>query len=456
MNEITQDSLMDLATKVKDYSMSKGVDEAEVYFSYLRKIEILAENQSISTERDKSELGFSVRVLKNYSEGFSYSNKLDLGALKNCADEAIGIANVAPPKEDATLPEPKKYPKVNGIYSSKIENLTVDDLIDNMKVILGIIKDSEIPVRVNLSPLTLIDDWRGIVNSRGIEAFEKSNNYNGVLLAVARDGEKIGSFIIADFFTRDPSTVDYQTFTEDLVTRAIRNINPITPKFIDSDVVVFKKGALNPILQVIDFAVNSSNVQQHRSMWKDQLLSEVAINDFNLIDDSHNSERGAGVRSFDDEGNPTQKTHIIKNGLLERFLFDQLRGNRANTNSTGNSKRLGTRFMNPPGSILPNGPKIEPGDMEFEELIGDIKEGIIFDRFSGSVQPPNGIFSGVVKGAQLIKNGELAEPLTNVTVGGNVFDVLKNIEGIGKDLELIGGFITAPLIKAKGVPIKTQ
>ena len=66
------------------------------------------------------------------------------------------------------------------------------------------------------------------------------------------------------------------------------------------------------------------------------------------------------------------------------------------------------------------------------------------------------MFSGVVKGAQLIRNGELAEPLTGVTVGGNIFDVLTNITGMSKELDLVNGFLSTPLIKAKGVPIKVQ
>jgi TldD protein len=105
---------------------------------------------------------------------------------------------------------------------------------------------------------------------------------------------------------------------------------------------------------------------------------------------------------------------------------------------------------------MPNALSIIPGDMSFDEMIEDIREGIIFDRFSGSYRAENGMLSGVVKGAQLIRNGELAEPLTNVTIGTNVFDVFNNIEGLGKETDLVSGFLTTPLIKSKGVPISTQ
>ncbi len=445
---------MDLASKVRDYALSKDVDAAEVYFNYSKTMEILAENQSISTERSKSELGFAIRVLKNRAEGFSYSNKLDIDALKSAADEAIAVARVSPSKDNLRFPSPTSYSSIDGIYSKSVSDLQVDDLIDNMKVVLSYIKESKVPIRVNLSPLSVAETWVGIVNSLGIENFERRNNYTGGFFAVAREGEKIGSFVVSDFFTRDPKSVDYEAFTGDLINRAIQNMNPIVPKSIDSDVVIFKEGAVFPLAQVVGFATGADNVQQERSMWKDRLADKVALDNFTVLDESHNPARGAGVKSFDGEGNPTRQTTIIKNGYLESFLYDELRAARADVVSTGNSARQG--FMAPPNMIMPNGPTFAPGDMSEEELFEDIKEGIIFDRFSGSTQVPNGIFSGVVKGAQLIRNGELAEPLKNVTIGGNMFDVLQNITGMGKELDLVNGFLSTPLIKAKGVPIKAQ
>ena len=101
--QLSKEYLMDLATRVKEYTLSKGVDAVEVYFNYEKRMEIVAENQSIGTERDRSELGFSVRVIINNAEGFSYSNKLDYDALTECADEAIGIAKVSPEKEEISL-----------------------------------------------------------------------------------------------------------------------------------------------------------------------------------------------------------------------------------------------------------------------------------------------------------------------------------------------------------------
>ncbi len=455
----TKDSLLELAHLAVNYATSKGVQAAEAFFHSNRRLQILAEGQSIANERDVFEIGFGIRVIKEESEGFSYTNKIDKKDLEICAEDAIGIASVAPKKEGLRFPFASDYPTIEGLYSPQISAIETEEMVTKMKEILAPIKEAKSNVNANLSNIAIEEDWYGIVNSLGVEAFRKSNEHSGVFFAAARDGDKIGSFIIHDFYTRNPSSIDLAKFGEEVVELAERNLNTIVLDSIDSDIAIFKKGAIFfPLGIVISSAVGAHNVQQNRSMWKDKLADTVAVDTFNFIDDPHNLERGGGVKTFDDEGNATQKNTIIQNGILENFLFDELRASRVNAVSTGNSSRGfgGLKFTNPPSNIMPNAPTILPGDMSEKEMIEDTKMGIIFDRFSGSFRTENGMFSGVIKGAQLVKDGEIAQPLTNITIGGNVFEVLMNIVGLGKETDLINGFVTAPPIKVKGVNISTQ
>ncbi|MCG3224826.1 MAG: TldD/PmbA family protein [Candidatus Heimdallarchaeota archaeon] len=457
--ELTKEFLLNLAHKANDYAMSKDIEASEVFFHKRRKLEIMVEGKSIANERDVDELGFGIRVLKNSSEGFSYTNKIELNSLTKCVEDAIGIATIAPKKEGIRFPSPSKYSVIDGLYSDEISNLGTEEIVSNVKLILEPIKQASVDINLNLSSIRVDEDWQGIVNSLGIDAFEKSNSYSGGFFCVARDGDKIGSFVVETFYTKDPGTVDYSEFTDKLIKKAVRNIGTIIPKSIDSDTVIFQEGAIfNPLMIVIGSSVSADNVQQNRSVWKDKLADTVAVDSLNIDDDPLNIQGGGNVRSFDDEGTPTSVNSIIKDGILENFLFDELRASRVGAVSTGNCWRSfgGTRYVSPPSMIFPNAPSIKPGSMSTEELIEDVKEGIIFDRFSGSFQTENGIYSGVTKGAQLIKNGEITTPVTNVTIGGNVFEVLMNIVGIGKDIQLIDGYLRTPLIKVKGVNIATQ
>ena len=458
IESITKESLLDLSHKVVEFALSKGIDAAEIFSHYNSTLQIMTEGRSIANEREKSELGFSVRVIKSEKEGFSYTNKFDFESLKKTVKDAIGIASVAPSNPGIRLPQSSKYKTIDGLYSSSVTNLTIEDLIEHAKQVLEPMGNVSVDVRTNLSSVEKQEEWTGIVNSIGVEGFQKANYYQGSFFVVPRKGDKVGSFVFDDFFTHNPKEIDLQSFGDDLTNRAVRNMDAKAPSAIDSNIVVFQKnGVFMPLGIVLAQAVSALNVLQNRSMWKDKLADTVAIDSFNLIDDSHNPV-GAGAKSFDDEGNASQKTSIIKDGVLENFLFDELRASKMNAVSTGNSWRTlgGTRFMNPPSNIFPNVPVIQPGNQSYDELLEDVKLGITFEYFSGSFRAENGIFSGVAKGAQMIRDGELAEPLMNVTIGGNVFEMLKNIEGMTKDLELSNGYMLTPKIKASGINISTQ
>ena len=457
--EITKDYILDLSQKVIDYAMSKDIQAAEIFTHHYDRFQIMTEGRSIANERDKSELGFAIRVIKDDSEGFSYTNKSELESLKQSVNDAIGIAKLAPTNPGLRLPSPSNYKSIEGIYTSSVRDLTVEELIEIAKEILDPMGEVETDVRTNLSGVTKEEEIFAVVNSLGVEAYQKSNSFQGDFFVVPREGERVGSFAFDDFFTHNPLSIDYRNFGKELTQRAVRNLDATMPSSIDSDIVVFKENAVFIPMGIVMFqAVSAQNVFQNRSMWKDKLADEVAIEDLNFYDDSQNPYAGAAVKAFDDEGNSTQNTSIIKDGILENFLFDELRASKMNAVSTGNSWRGfgGVRFLNPPSMIMPNGPTIKAGDREFDELIEDIKIGISFEYFSGSFRTENGIFSGVAKGAQLIKNGELAEPLINVTIGGNVFDVLMNIEGMTKTTKLSNALITTPKIRVKGINISTQ
>jgi PmbA protein len=461
MQNISKEYLLDLAQQVVNYGMSKNIDDIEVFVQHYEQFQIMTEGRSIANERDKSEIGFAIRVLKNKSEGFSYSNKSNLEDLKTTVDDAIAISKVAPVNPGIRMPSPSEYKKIEGIYTESVNDLTADNLIEIAKDILEPMGEVKTDIRTSLSNVTKSEQWIAIANSLGVEAFHKSNNFNGEFFIVPREGDKVGSFVVDDFFTHDPKSIDYRKFGEELTQRAVRNMNAITPSSIDSDIVVFKEEAVfNPIGIVLVQAVAAHNVLLNRSMWKDKLNEKVAVDDFHVIDDAHNPTAGALVRAFDDEGTATQTTAILEDGILESFLFDELRASKMNAISTGNSWRgfivSGARFINPPSTILPNAPTIKPGNYEFEELIEDIKLGITCEYFAGSSRAENGMFSGLAKGAQLIRNGELAEPLINVSIGGNVFDLLMNIQGITKDTKLSNQVLTTPKIRANGIKISTQ
>ncbi|MFX0042359.1 MAG: PmbA/TldA family metallopeptidase [Candidatus Hodarchaeota archaeon] len=117
LRNITKEHLLDLARQVVNYGMSKDIKAIEVFVQHYEQFQIMTEGRSISNERDKSEIGFAIRILKNNSEGFSYSNKSNLEDLKTTVNDAIAISKVAPANPGIRLPSPSEYKKIEGIYT---------------------------------------------------------------------------------------------------------------------------------------------------------------------------------------------------------------------------------------------------------------------------------------------------------------------------------------------------
>ncbi|MHA1686153.1 MAG: TldD/PmbA family protein [Candidatus Heimdallarchaeaceae archaeon] len=453
------EELMSLSNELVEYALTKDIHAVEVFYEYRKTLQIVVAGHDVSSERSTREIGFGIRVLKGESEGFSYTNKTDKESLEKCVDNAVKMANVVPPKPGVGLPLPADYHMINNLYSEKIAIITPEDIIGYISQITTPFRESTVDLRADLSKVQSIEEWAGIVNSIGVEGSYKANYLEGSFFLIARDGEKVGSFVTDSFFTRDPERVDFTEFGTKLAQRAERNLNAIPAPSIDSDVVIFKPDAVFiPIFLVIASSVSADNVQQNRSFWKDKLADQVASESLSIYDEPHNILGGAAVRPFDDEGVPTQLTAIIKDGILENFLFDTLRAQRSHSESTGNSWRSfqPPRFSNIPSQIFPNAPVIQSSNFSEEQLIEETKLGIIFEYFSGSFRPENGIFSGVAKGAQLIENGEITKPLINVSISGNVFECLNNIEGIGNKLSLVSGYLRTPVLKISGIKIASQ
>lgn len=149
----------------------------------------------------------------------------------------------------------------------------------------------------------------------------------------------------------------------------------------------------------------------------------------NVVDgDARRDLRGAS--KYDDEGTPTRKTFLIQEGVLVGRLHSRETAGAMGESVTGNARALSYRF---PPIVRMTNTWIEPGKLTLEEMIADIKKGVyICGSYGGETSLDTFAFSAVE--ARMIRNGKLGERVRGVTLTGNVFDILANIEGIGNDL----------------------
>ncbi len=142
-----------------------------------------------------------------------------------------------------------------------------------------------------------------------------------------------------------------------------------------------------------------------------------------------------GSYKYDDEGVPATKTYLIRQGELVGRLHSRETAAKMGEEPTGNARAINYRY---PPIVRMTNTYIEPGSASFDDIIGDIKEGVYAKNWYGGTTSME-MFTFSAGEAYMIRNGKLAETLRPVVLTGNVFTTLMNIDAIGNDLEMNQG-----------------
>jgi TldD protein len=183
--------------------------------------------------------------------------------------------------------------------------------------------------------------------------------------------------------------------------------------------------------------LEADQILRDRSYLKNKLNKKVASEICNIYD-SPSYEGGIGFYFFDDEGIPAGENLLVKNGILKNFIYDRQTATKLNSKPQGNGRR--ESFAHPIHPRMSN-TYFSPGDYKLEEMIADIKNGvlIVHDTF-GMEDPLSGGLQGTSRKGYLIENGEKVKILKAIAISGSVLELLQNIDAISKDpIELNGG-----------------
>jgi TldD protein len=164
----------------------------------------------------------------------------------------------------------------------------------------------------------------------------------------------------------------------------------------------------------------------------DKLGQKISTDKITLVDDGR-FPSGFGTMKYDDEGTPTEKTIIIEKGVVKGFMHSRETALEFGVSPTGNARAWSFEYD---PIIRMRNTYIEPRDETLEELLKDIKDGYFLRGAGDGQADSNGEFMFGTQEAVKIKNGELKESYRGATISGNAFDVLKNVNGVGKDLKI--------------------
>lgn len=182
-------------------------------------------------------------------------------------------------------------------------------------------------------------------------------------------------------------------------------------------------------LSEADFVYENPRMQELLSLGK-----PLAIEQLNVVDDA-TLPGLPGSLKYDDEGVPGQRKYLIEKGILTQRLHNRETAAKLQEKPTGNARAINA--THPPIVRMTN-TAIEAGEHSFDEMIADIQEGVYAVRMLGG-QTNGEMFTFAAAEGYMIRNGKIAEPVSDVTLTGNVFQTLKDIEAIGNDSVYLNG-----------------
>ncbi|MBN2207383.1 MAG: TldD/PmbA family protein, partial [Candidatus Aminicenantes bacterium] len=208
------------------------------------------------------------------------------------------------------------------------------------------------------------------------------------------------------------------------VERTIRQLHP--RKIATRDVpVVFEPDMTAWLLGFLFACVSGTAVYQRATFLADRLGEAVAAPGVTVFDDGLLAGR-PGSRPFDAEGVPCRRTTVIASGVLKRFLTNTYAGRKLGTGSTGNSDG---------GGVGPNNFYLSPGTDSPDDIVRSVEEGLLLIRTLGhGLNPVTGDISRGAFGLW-IEGGRVAYPVAEITIAGNLGEVLRRIDRIGDDLD---------------------
>jgi PmbA protein len=424
--------LLPICDKALKIALNIGCDEAEIYASTIKRIEVFFEKNDLQIARSQIEDGIGIRAFKNKGLGFSSVNSFDEKKIEEAVRNSYILAKSSPKDDFNQLPKSQKITKIKGIYDPDSKTFSTSNALKFGLMMINEAKNYDRRVTVDSASFETVLGESAIVNSSGIRIEESSSLFNYYIMGMAVDGEEVSSFNYQFDGKRFINEIDVKTVALEFAKNVIGSLGAERGESFVGNVILSPNSVFELLIPSLLFSINANNVQKNMSKLSGKIGERVASNLLTITDNGL-LLYGLGSSSFDREGVPHKPINIIENGKLISYMYNTYTANKEGRLSTGHASG-GARTV--PG-IGPTNFIIKSGDVNYEDMISNIDKGIIVTRFSGNTNPVSGDFSGVVKGGYLIKNGKITKPIIETLIAGNIFEALPKICAISKETKWV-------------------
>lgn len=424
----------------------KMADEAEVFQVTSEETPVHFEANHLKAIQSKQSSSVSLRIIKNGRLGYAAASG-DIDGRK-LVEIALETAQFGTPAK-FVFPSDKSFPGVK-IVDPQVPAVPLSEMIElGQRMVDVVLKSSPgILCDAGISKDTLSVQ---VSNTRGGQAkYEKTTFGMGVGGTLIRDTDML---FVGDMQESCHPLKDTKAITDVVLRQLELAKNSASVPTGQMPVIFTPEGVVSAFIPALMAAFNGKIVLEGASPLGKRLGETVFDVKLSIADDP-TLDFAPNSRPCDDEGVPSQRTALIENGVVRNFVYDLQTAGQANTRSTGNAGRGRGGITAPSPSAF----VISTGEASFEEMVRDIKEGLLIEQLMGAEQGNvlGGDFSGNVLLGYKIENGKIVGRVKNTMVSGNVYQVLKDIAALGKDARWIGGGIYTPHIYCRSLSVASK
>jgi TldD protein len=417
--------------------MSHKVDYADLYFQYSRSESWGLEEGQVKSGNFSIDQGVGVRAVSGEKTAFAYSDDIHLSALEEAANATRAIAALGN-EQAGQIVQRVEAPQLY-LPQDPIASLSADAKVKLLERLEAFARKAD--PRVIQVMASIAGEYEVVMVAR----------HDGVMAADVRPLVRLSIQVIAEQDGRREQgsaggggRFDYSYFTDAVlqdyakkaVHQALVNLDA-RPAPAGSMTVVLGAGWPGILLhEAIGHGLEGDFNRKGSSAFSNAIGQQVAARGLTVVDDGTIADR-RGSLNIDDEGNPTQRTVLIEDGILKGYIQDSLNARLMGMPITGNARR--ESYAHIPMPRMTNTYMLN-GNMPPEEIIKSVKKGLYAANFGGGqVDITSGKFVFSAAEAWMIEDGKLTYPVKGATLIGNGPDVLKRVSMIGNDMALDSG-----------------
>ncbi len=436
--------LADLAVSLVEFGRSHGADEIEIHLSDGAEFSVDVRRGKIESLIEARSRVLGLRIIKDKKTAFASSSDLALPTLRRLVKRAIKRADLANADEFSGL-APLSTRKINPAALDLFDP-EIGALDSGKKIQLAL--ETE---RIALEDKRITNSYgASFVTNEGKSVLANSNGFLGEYeqsycgLSVGLQAGDTDNLVEDFWFSSKRHFRELLTPEEVARIAVARTVRQIKPRKIATQKapVIFEPTMTGWLLGFLFGCVSGTAIYQKASFLEGKLGRRIGNDRVTVFDDGC-LPKLLGTRPFDSDGVPCRKTPVVERGVLKNYLCNAYAARKLKLRSTGNADGSG---------VSPTNFYLQAGNTAAQDMISSTERGLLLIRTLGhGLNPVSGDISRGAFGLW-IEKGEIVYPVSEITISGNLGEILECVESVGNDLAFLGP-VAGPTIKIKEMMI---